>query len=303
MTLFDLLIIGVFIYASMSCYHNTRTLRELGAYRPLLQIITGLGIFALFYLTDLIIMHLLPLFMSMTRSMEIMNELHLNYMWGTSLLGVVLIAIGLAQLIKVLLPQLAELLNNLQTIKQKLEHQAGTDALTSLPNRRQFYRQIGAMMANAKQQDAMFALLFLDLDNFKPINDEFGHEAGDEILLTVAQRLVDGLRHSDTVARFGGDEFVICLNSVRDQGAVTMTVQKLIARLTLPCTVQGQPLQIGVSIGISIFPEHGSQIDTLIRAADSAMYQAKESGGNQFSYFDATSRNTATQERRGPVRS
>ncbi|QKQ25185.1 GGDEF domain-containing protein [Candidatus Reidiella endopervernicosa] len=179
MTLIDLLIIGVFLYVVFTCYRHTDTLRELGVYRLMLITIAGLGVIALFYMVDLATMHLFPLVMPMARAMEIMHELHLNYMWVVSLVGVGLLVVGLSRLIRVMLPKIASLLQENLSVQEKLERLAGTDTLTNLPNRRLFYQQMERVVALAERSKERMALLFLDLDGFKPVNDQLGHEAGD----------------------------------------------------------------------------------------------------------------------------
>ena len=137
-------------------------------------------------------------------------------------------------------------------------------------------------MASAKRRGSRLALLFLDLDHFKPINDSLGHALGDEVLKTVAQRLSSAVREADTVSRYGGDEFLILLSEVSQPSDAELIAGKLIAAIAEPCRVGGHVLQLSASIGISLYPDDGEDIDLLIRKADNAMYRAKRHGPGSF---------------------
>jgi diguanylate cyclase (GGDEF)-like protein/PAS domain S-box-containing protein len=165
-----------------------------------------------------------------------------------------------------------------ETYTQTLEHQALHDALTGLPNRVLFGDRVNyAIRATARSSDPL-ALLVLDLDGFKQINDRFGHQNGDAVLKLVAQRLVSCLRGGDTVARLGGDEFGILLIGGSGLSRVATVVWKIQAALAAPCEIAGQPVEIAASIGITQVPAHGDNIDDLLRRADLAMYDAKRLG-------------------------
>ena len=129
---------------------------------------------------------------------------------------------------------------------------------------------------------AALALLFLDLDHFKPINDSLGHALGDEVLKAVAQRLAAAVREADTVSRYGGDEFLILLSEVSQPADAELIAGKLIAAIAEPCRVGGHVLQLSASIGISLYPDDGEDIDLLIRKADNAMYRAKRHGPGSY---------------------
>jgi diguanylate cyclase len=157
------------------------------------------------------------------------------------------------------------------------------DALTQLPNRMLLLDRLARAMANAKRRGTRLALLFLDLNDFKHINDTLGHAAGDEVLQQVAQRLGHAVREADTVSRHGGDEFLILLTEVSQPADAAVIAGKLLSVLEAPCEVDGQRLDVHVSIGISVYPEDGTDIKTLIDCADAAMYSAKLLGpGSQF---------------------
>ena len=161
------------------------------------------------------------------------------------------------------------------------------DALTGLPNRTLLKDRLAKALAEARRQKYKLALLFLDLDKFKDINDSLGHSVGDLVLQEVAARLTTWGREQDTVARLGGDEFLIMLTHVRDVPDAAVATERLMDAMAAEFGVQGRSLSVGCSIGISIFPEHGADSETLIKNADAAMYSAKDSGRNNFRFFTA----------------
>lgn len=165
---------------------------------------------------------------------------------------------------------------------ERLRFLAQHDALTGLPNRMLCYDRIGQAILRARRDREQVAILFLDLDGFKPINDSLGHEIGDELLRTVARRLQQCLREGDTVARLGGDEFVICLPALRDGTAAGTIADKVLESLCAPVVIGESQLQVTCSIGISLYPRDGADTQMLLRAADIAMYQAKSAGRNRY---------------------
>ncbi len=179
-----------------------------------------------------------------------------------------------------------KLTEQVQAAKVQLDHLAHHDVLTDLPNRILLQDRLGQAIELAYRQDRQFAVLFMDLDQFKHINDSLGHAVGDQLLRSVAQRLVDCVRHSDTVSRQGGDEFVLLLPYIEYAEDVALSAQKMLAALALPHRIGRHDLHIGASIGISIYPDDGQDVETLIKCADSAMYHAKESGRNNYKFFE-----------------
>ncbi|MWV12449.1 EAL domain-containing protein [Pseudomonas sp. R-28-1W-6] len=175
-------------------------------------------------------------------------------------------------------------------------HLAQHDALTNLPNRLLVSDRMEQAIGQARRYGKRVALLFLDLDNFKTINDSLGHAAGDELLKQVALRLQDSVRDMDTVSRQGGDEFLMALSDVDDLAAVSAVAAKVQGRLTQPFNLKGMQIVTSISIGIALFPEDGDDFETLLRHADMAMYQAKAAGRNAFCFFDAQM-NAVTRER------
>lgn len=169
------------------------------------------------------------------------------------------------------------------------------DSLTGLPNRVLFHDRLQRSIAEVRRHGGKLALLFLDLDHFKAVNDSFGHGAGDEVLKTVAARMQEAVRQSDTVSRRGGDEFVLLLE-VSDQGDRIATVcNKLIESISRPIHCGEIEVGLGASIGVAIFPDDADAVDTLIAAADSALYEAKAGGRRRFCYFRAEAQARAWQ--------
>ena len=169
--------------------------------------------------------------------------------------------------------------------EERVQYLAYYDALTDLPNRALLADRLSTAVAGARRQKDKVALLFLDLDRFKSINDSFGHSFGDLVLQDVAKRLKRRTREQDTVARLGGDEFLIVLNNVKDISDVAVAAKRFMDAMTAEFVVQGHSLSITCSLGISIFPEHGMDVETLVKNADAAMYSAKENGRNNFQFF------------------
>jgi diguanylate cyclase (GGDEF)-like protein/PAS domain S-box-containing protein len=169
--------------------------------------------------------------------------------------------------------------------EERIQFLAYYDALTGLPNRTLLQDRLGKALAGARRQKCKIAFLFLDLDGFKIINDSLGHSVGDLLLKEVAERLNTWGREQDTVARLGGDEFLIMLTQVKELADVAVAAERLMDAMTAEFVVQGRSLNISCSIGVSIFPEHGADCETLIKNADSAMYIAKDCGRNSFRFF------------------
>jgi diguanylate cyclase (GGDEF)-like protein/PAS domain S-box-containing protein len=174
-----------------------------------------------------------------------------------------------------------------RAMSQQMTHSAQHDLLTNLPNRLLLNDRISQAISLAGRRKRSLAVLFLDLDRFKNINDSLGHAIGDELLQSVAKRLLAAVRTSDTVSRQGGDEFVILLSEIASPEGAATTAKKLLQSLTAAYLIGAQELHIGGSIGISVYPADGKDAGTLIKNADTAMYQAKEHGRNRFQFFTA----------------
>lgn len=181
----------------------------------------------------------------------------------------------------------------LQDISERKEHEhqvarlANEDSLTGLPNRHWLLNTIAPLLARASAEDTGLALLFIDLDEFKHVNDSHGHAAGDRLLAAAAQRLVALLRPTDQVARFGGDEFVVLLHPARDERQVAAVAERIVAAFSSPFAIgDGIHAAVGASVGISLFPRDGSDAGALIRNADMAMYAGKNEGKGQYRFYD-----------------
>lgn len=170
--------------------------------------------------------------------------------------------------------------------EEQLIRLAYHDALTGLPNRTLLTDRLGHDLALARRHENPLAVLFLDLDRFKPINDTFGHDVGDALLVQIAKRLKAEVRDSDTVARIAGDEFVLILPDL-DRAEIGEVARRILTMLGQPLMIRGHPLGIGASIGIAVYPEDGRDVGTLLKHADLAMYQAKLAGRNDYRFFGA----------------
>ena len=170
-------------------------------------------------------------------------------------------------------------------LERELRRLAYTDRLTELPNRALFHDRLERALAMAKRRDAAVAILFLDLDRFKNINDSLGHEIGDRVLVVVAQRLRRCLRAEDTLARLGGDEFAILLPEIADRRDTHLVADKCLAALSAPEVIGGHELTVNASIGVGVFPQDGADVQHLLRSADAAMYRAKARGGGRAETF------------------
>ena len=167
--------------------------------------------------------------------------------------------------------ELLELKEEVETATQASLH----DALTGLPNRALFYDRLEHGLEQSKRHGWSLAVMFMDLNKFKEINDEHGHDMGDRVLLTIAKRLKENTRSDDTICRFGGDEFLYLLMEVKNEDEVTNIIKKLIKKIALPINEAGLKLVIKASIGVAIYPKNANNTEALIKSADEAMYAAK----------------------------
>jgi diguanylate cyclase (GGDEF)-like protein len=181
---------------------------------------------------------------------------------------------------------LHQMLIELQNSRARLENQASTDELTGLPNRRLLADRLTQALAGAERQQSMLALLYLDLDGFKFVNDTLGHSMGDLLLQQVAERLRRRIRASDTLARIGGDEFTIVMSHIRDAEEAELVAREVLAQLGIPFELNGHELTLTASMGISLYPGDALDPEQLIQHADTAMYVAKSSGKNRYKVFN-----------------
>ena len=173
-----------------------------------------------------------------------------------------------------------------RSLHQQLEHQAVTDPLTGLLNRRGFYQAAESALVRGEHSDKHHALMYLDLDGFKRVNDSLGHETGDQVLHWVAEQLKDCLGGHGILARMGGDEFTALLDDLDYPEQAARFAEKCIERMSIRQQIDGLEVMLGVSIGIAIYPDCGANLDGLLRAADTAMYAAKQAGRQQYRYYD-----------------
>jgi diguanylate cyclase (GGDEF)-like protein len=179
--------------------------------------------------------------------------------------------------------------------KDKIIHLAHHDPLTGLPNRVLFYERLKQSVAQAKRRKNQLAVLFLDLDNFKTINDSLGHSVGDKMLKTVGARLLSCMRAEDTVSRLGGDEFVVVIPEISEPDDAVKVARRIIQMLSRTIIYEGHELTLSASIGLTIFPTDGNDPETLIKNADLAMYQAKKQGKRRFQLFSPAMHTNVTR--------
>lgn len=170
-------------------------------------------------------------------------------------------------------------------MEEELVRMAGHDALTGLPNRALLQDRLEKALARARRNEQQVAVMYLDLDRFKYINDSQGHATGDKMLIEAGKRLMQVVRETDTVARLGGDEFVVILDGIEDSRAVTIRAQAILRALAAPFAIKNLEVYTGASIGVALYPKDGENADTLLTHADSAMYQAKDAGRNNVQFY------------------
>lgn len=166
--------------------------------------------------------------------------------------------------------------------QETVAHHAQHDFLTNLPNRMLFRDRFKQQLANAKRNGKKFAVIYVDLDKFKPVNDRLGHQIGDQLLVAVAERLKSQVREVDTVSRFGGDEFAILLSEVMNRNDVTNLAGKILIALNQPFILEGNMVGISGSLGIAMYPDDGNEMEAIMSKADAAMYRAKHNGSNTY---------------------
>lgn len=179
---------------------------------------------------------------------------------------------------------------DISAIKQHeadLDRIAHYDVLTSVPNRRLLSDRLEQAIAHTRRHGKSLAVCYLDLDGFKPINDQFGHEGGDRMLVEIARRLQSTLRAEDTVARLGGDEFVLLWNDIGAEADCIQALERVLSRVSEPMLLKGEPVSVSASIGVTLYPDDNVDADNLLRHADHAMYTAKQLGKNRYQIFDA----------------
>ncbi|MGA8863085.1 MAG: diguanylate cyclase [Gallionella sp.] len=175
-------------------------------------------------------------------------------------------------------------LTRLKHTNEQVSHLALHDTLTSLPNRTLFYDRLNLEISRARRNKELIAVLFLDLDGFKVINDTLGHGVGDMLLCEAAKRILGCVRDSDTVARIGGDEFTVILGKAKSKTGIARVAKKIVETIAEPFMLAGNKCTVSVSIGIALFPDNGATAEQLVKIADAAMYLAKHGGKNGYRF-------------------
>lgn len=180
-----------------------------------------------------------------------------------------------------------KMLSSLEITQQRMKHTAYHDALTDLPNRLLFYESLDRLIAYSDKEKKMLAVIFIDLDKFKEINDTLGHDYGDVLLRKVAEGLRNTIRDGDVISRMGGDEFTVLLSNISSQEEVEMISKRILNELVTPFEVKDKTLSVSASLGISLYPKDALGIDQLIKKADQAMYKAKRNGGDRYYFYSS----------------
>lgn len=204
---------------------------------------------------------------------------------GVVTVGILAVTLGISAFDAHYADRTARLAESLRTANAQLRTIALFDSLTGLPNRMLLGDRVEQALGWARRHRNLFALMFVDLDRFKPVNDTYGHTIGDELLKAVATRLVSCVRKEDTVARTGGDEFVVVLAEIATAKDAEIVGRKILTALAMPFVVRGHELSISCSVGINAYPDGGTELATLLSHADAAMYQAKKNGRNTFRFY------------------
>lgn len=203
-------------------------------------------------------------------------------------LGVIAVLLLLYGVLFVIVKRADDLIKRHEKEREKTEelirHLANHDTLTTLPNRRLLDDRLNQALVQARRRKTKFAVMLIDLNGFKVINDTFGHQAGDAVLQTVAKRLSGCVRESDTVARQGGDEFVIILNDIAQRANLIKVADKILHAIAESMRIGGQQLFVGASIGISMYPDDAGEVESLLKLADGAMYRVKQAGKSGYRY-------------------
>lgn len=171
---------------------------------------------------------------------------------------------------------------------ERLYHLAHYDSLCDLPNRMLFYDRLRQAISRSKRSDQRIAVMFMDLDGFKHINDKYGHGVGDEMLQQVSKRIISMLRETDTVARIGGDEFTFIINDIDEVASIDAIAEKVLSIVEEPYLLHGNKFRVSASLGISLFPDNSEDMNLLVKQADTAMYKAKKDGKNRYTYYDTS---------------
>jgi diguanylate cyclase (GGDEF)-like protein len=227
-----------------------------------------------------------------------MDNAALAMIIAVATIGVLAVTLALSALDAHFATRTAKLADSLQAANEQLRTIALHDSLTGLPNRMLLEDRLRQAVSRADRTGTPFSVMFVDLDWFKPVNDTYGHYVGDQLLKAVAQRMTSSVRKSDTVARTGGDEFVVVLGESGDARNAAMVGSKILEELSRPFLIASHDVEISCSIGISVYPADGKDVTTLMVKADTAMYHAKKAGRNDYRFFVPEMRATALDSAR-----
>ena len=270
MTVIDLIVILLTVAVLWNIYKNRQMLRQLHLYYGSLLILTGLIFIVMFYVADISIMHILPVFIHEEDAMSAMSNLHLGYNWIVTSVGIGLIIASILYFNMVLFPQIMHL-------EDELKEHASTDSLTKAYNRLKFDEIIESEINRSKRYDQMLSLIAFDIDHFKTVNDNYGHLFGDYVLKTIVNLTKDNIRGVDYLARWGGEEFMIILpeTGLERAEALAQRIKEEIENYKF-----NKIGKVTVSFGVAQFKKDDSE-DTLIKRADDALYKAKNKGRNR----------------------
>ncbi|UCE78693.1 MAG: diguanylate cyclase [Nitrospiraceae bacterium] len=270
MTIIDLIIIVITLILFWNYYQNRKLLKQLKMQYGVTIILGGFYIMAFLYYVDILAMHVFPIFMPRKQSMEIMTDLHLNYSWILSATGFFLLLIGMVYLNKIIFPRII-------LYQKKLELSSITDELTDLLNRRGFLKFAQKQIEIANRHKSHFSLLFLDLNDMKAINDEFGHHEGDQALINLTNILNRTFRSSDIISRMGGDEFAVLMTGARGTATEKAVIDNLLDNLRNYNEKTEKGYTLSVSTGIVYYdPAHPCVLEDLLLRADKLMYENKQ---------------------------
>ncbi len=305
MTVIDLAIMLFALLSLQMIFKYRKELHRLGSLWPMLLLILAVCLLGFFYFADLLIMWGMPYFVAGSVVMDYMMYLHLNWSWINNLVVAICIFAGLFQIIQKLLVQargLGELnknlddeLNKREQVVTELSYQASHDALTRLINRREFEQRANRLISKIQHDKSEHAMCFLDLDQFKVINDTCGHVAGDELLRQFGEMLQNSVRTRDTLARLGGDEFGVLMEHCSFDQAHHVAEALLQAIRDYRFFWEGNTFQIGASIGLVAINQDTNNYTELLKQADAACYLAKDRGRNRIQVYNSDDFELATR--------
>ncbi len=270
MTFVDMFIICLTVVAFWHFYQDRQVLKHLNVFSGLALVLGGLFVIASVYLLDIVAMHLMPRFMPLEKAMAFMKTLHLNYSWILFTFGVLLIVASIVYLNKTIFPKII-------SMELELKKLAATDSLTQAYNRTKFDEVIRQEIERAKRYNSLLSIIMFDIDNFKNVNDRYGHLAGDYVLKTIARLTKANIRETDYLIRWGGEEFMLILpeTGLEKSQELALRIKRKISEFAFDSVGE-----VTVSFGVTQFKSEDSE-DEFIKRADDSLYRAKENGRNR----------------------